>query len=559
MALWSSARNGWRLRPGMAAWIERPIASRSSSTPETYPADTLRTMPELVLGPLLRHVGETGAVIWVETDAPCEVEVLGTRERTFCVCDHHYALVCCGGLERGAWHEYEVKLDGERVWPVDDGFPRSAFRTYPKEGALQVKFGSCRLAAPHAPPYSLRKDEDPRGREVDALHTLAQDMRNRPREEWPDVLLMLGDQVYADEVSPAARAFLESRRDPSEPPGERVLDFDDLRRPRRARRLEHLRGLARGDAAARVVEPAHSGRAGLLLGLPAPRQPEPRRPEGPRAAAPREGGGRRRADPGGVRAAGGPGSLRRTVELRPRPRPHPAGGDRLARRPGAGGGQPLDARRERVGLGRGAGDRRLRPRARGHLPPLAARPRNALRRGVERGGGRRRLGSCVPAAGREGPPDRRPRALGGIPGVLRPPRRAAPLGGRRRARPGARLGRGPVRGRAPRLPLRGRLPAGLGSAVERLPGGLLALPKSAWEQGAEGYPHRDVARPRGVHPGPGPLGRRGGSGRALADDRRRTVVRQPGRHARDRRPADRDAARQGGASGQLVGAARPRA
>src|SRR5918992_310266 len=227
MAFWSSARNGWRLRPGMAAWIERPIASRSSSTPETYPADTLRTMPELVLGPLLRHVGETGAVIWVETDAPCEVDVLGTRERTFCVCDHHYALVCCGGLERGAWHEYEVKLDGERVWPVDDGFPRSAFRTYPKEGSLQVKFGSCRLAAPHAPPYSLRKDEDPRGREIDALHTLAQDMRNRPREEWPDVLLMLGDQVYADEGSPAARAFLESRRDPSEPPGERVLDFDE--------------------------------------------------------------------------------------------------------------------------------------------------------------------------------------------------------------------------------------------------------------------------------------------------------------------------------------------
>jgi PhoD-like phosphatase len=184
-------------------------------------------MPALVLGPLLRYVGETEAVIWVETDGPCEVEVLGARERTFCVCDHHYALVCCGGLERGAWHEYEVRLDGELVWPVDDGFPRSAFRTYPKEDALEVVFGSCRLAAPHVPPYSLRKDEDPRGREIDALHTLAQRMRNQPREEWPDVLLMLGDQVYADEVSPATRAFLESRRDLSKPPGDRVLDFDE--------------------------------------------------------------------------------------------------------------------------------------------------------------------------------------------------------------------------------------------------------------------------------------------------------------------------------------------
>jgi hypothetical protein len=41
------------------------------------------------------------------------------------------------------------------------------------------------------------------------------------------VLLMLGDQVYADEASPATRAFLETRRDPSDPPGERVLDFDE--------------------------------------------------------------------------------------------------------------------------------------------------------------------------------------------------------------------------------------------------------------------------------------------------------------------------------------------
>jgi PhoD-like phosphatase len=184
-------------------------------------------MPSLVLGPLLRYVGETDAVIWVETDEACEVEVLGTRERTFCVCDHHYALVCCGGLEPGTWHEYEVLLDGERVWPRDDGFPASEFRTYPKEGPLQIAFGSCRVAAPHEAPYSLTKDEDERGREIDALRTMALRMRDQPREERPDVLVMLGDQVYADEVSPATRAFIETKRDPAEPPGERVLDFED--------------------------------------------------------------------------------------------------------------------------------------------------------------------------------------------------------------------------------------------------------------------------------------------------------------------------------------------
>ena len=184
-------------------------------------------MPSLVLGPLLRYVGETEAVLWVETDSECEVEILGTRERTFCVCDHHYALVCCGALEPGTWHEYEVLLDGEQVWPVDDGFPASAFHTHPKETPLKLVFGSCRVAAPHEPPYTLRKDEDPRGREIDALHTMALQMRDQPREEWPDLLLMLGDQVYADEVSPATLAFIETKRDTDETPGERVLDFDD--------------------------------------------------------------------------------------------------------------------------------------------------------------------------------------------------------------------------------------------------------------------------------------------------------------------------------------------
>jgi hypothetical protein len=180
-----------------------------------------------VLGPLLRYVGETEAIIWVETDAACEVEVLGTSDRTFCVCGHHYALVCCGDLDPGTWHEYEVRLDGKLAWPRDDGFPRSAFRTYPKETPLKLVFGSCRVAAPHEPPYTLKKDLDERGREIDALYTMAIAMREQPRDEWPDVLLMLGDQVYADEVSPATLAFIETRRDTDELPGERVLDFED--------------------------------------------------------------------------------------------------------------------------------------------------------------------------------------------------------------------------------------------------------------------------------------------------------------------------------------------
>ena len=56
------------------------------------------------------------------------------------------------------------------------------------------------------------------------------------------------------------------------------LDDDDLRRPRRSRRLEHLSGLGRGGAQARVVERAHHGGAVVVLGLPAPRQSATRGP-----------------------------------------------------------------------------------------------------------------------------------------------------------------------------------------------------------------------------------------------------------------------------------------
>jgi hypothetical protein len=50
----------------------------------------------LRLGPLLRHVGADDATVWVKTDAPCEVEVLGHRQRTFELEGHHFALVTVG-------------------------------------------------------------------------------------------------------------------------------------------------------------------------------------------------------------------------------------------------------------------------------------------------------------------------------------------------------------------------------------------------------------------------------------------------------------------------------
>jgi hypothetical protein len=189
-------------------------------------------VPGLVLGPVLRYVDETQATVWVETDAACEVDVLGRTARTFHVSGHHYALVHVDGLEPGSTNQYEVRLDGQRRWPdaAPPGFPPSVIRTPSQEHPARIAFGSCRVAVPHEPPYALSKDADRRGREADALYALALRMRDQPMEEWPSRLLMLGDQVYADEVSPRALAFIRARRDTTVPPGEEVADFEEYTR-----------------------------------------------------------------------------------------------------------------------------------------------------------------------------------------------------------------------------------------------------------------------------------------------------------------------------------------
>jgi hypothetical protein len=186
---------------------------------------------ELILGPLLRHVGERDATVWVETDAPCEVEVLGHRVRTFHVAGHHYGLVVVDGLEPGESREYTVELDGQRRWPqLSGGWPASRIRTLHPEQGVTLAFGSCRVAAPHEPPYLLERDEHELGRGVDALQALAHRMRGSAPELWPSLLLMVGDQVYADHVSPATLEFIRARRATAEPPGEEVADFEEYTR-----------------------------------------------------------------------------------------------------------------------------------------------------------------------------------------------------------------------------------------------------------------------------------------------------------------------------------------
>ncbi len=258
-------------------------------------------MAGLRLGPLLRYADGSSATVWVEASRPCTAEVrcadgAGGTARTFQVAGHHYALVPVEGLTAGTSTPYDVFLDGARVWPLpDSSFPPSMIHTPDADGTVRVAFGSCRWAAPAADSH------DPVG--PDALDTLASRIAGEPESERPDVLVLLGDQVYADEVSDATRRWLSARRDLREPPGSEVADYEEYTHLYYESWLDpEIRWLLstvpscmifddhdviddwntsaawvadmRGHP---VVARAAAERADVVLGAPAPREPLPRR------------------------------------------------------------------------------------------------------------------------------------------------------------------------------------------------------------------------------------------------------------------------------------------
>ena len=186
----------------------------------------------LVLGPLVRYVDETSATIWVETSVAGTVTVEAGPHRwsarTFRVHDHHYALVECGGIEAGSRTPYSVTVNGEQVWPIGGGrfaLPAPVIATLEPGRPLMMAFGSCRTSVPHD-----RSGNRTHG--IDALRAYAFALGGvtQPYDDqqpWPDLVLFLGDQVYADETSDEMQEFIESRRDLSEPPGEELKDYEE--------------------------------------------------------------------------------------------------------------------------------------------------------------------------------------------------------------------------------------------------------------------------------------------------------------------------------------------
>ncbi|MFC8850739.1 MULTISPECIES: alkaline phosphatase D family protein [unclassified Micromonospora] len=186
--------------------------------------------PRLLIGPLLRRVVGTRATVWVETSAPATVRVRTAdgaegAAKTFSAYDHHYALVVVEGLTPDSATTYEVLVDDEVAWPEPrSAFPPSVIRTRAaddRDQPVRLVFGSCRETTQHSTARKLPPD---------ALDAYARRLLAEPDRAaaQPDLLVLLGDQVYADETSPTVRRLLKRRRRrPAGAPATQVVSFDE--------------------------------------------------------------------------------------------------------------------------------------------------------------------------------------------------------------------------------------------------------------------------------------------------------------------------------------------
>ena len=246
---------------GAADVLERKVAASLRGPARR---GRLGAMPSLVLGPLLRYVGDGCATVWVETDAPVRGRGARLHRPTFSVAGHSYALVVVSGLpEDGDTAVRRAPGRRRQVWPLPGSGGRRA-RSAPGGATDPVRLPSGRAGWP-AP-----LDDEASG--VDALHALAERMRGH-RTRTPGRTRCCWSATRSTRTRTSTRqtrAFIEGRRDTTVGAGPRgrrrrgvhpalpallvggagalaAVDGavrDGLRRPRRPRRLEHLAGLA---------------------------------------------------------------------------------------------------------------------------------------------------------------------------------------------------------------------------------------------------------------------------------------------------------------------------
>ncbi len=180
-------------------------------------------MIHLRIGPLVRATSTTSAVIWAKLSHACNITLnaipydasedekatstVSVSMRTVTVGGHHYAAPQLQGLQPGTWYRYYLSTSSiaadhvDKAESIEQSFLQ-CFRTMnasiseasqektppPSEAfSLRLAYGSCRK-------YIMP--------ETDALSAFGRWLRNHLDERetmWPHLLLLIGDQIYADQ------------------------------------------------------------------------------------------------------------------------------------------------------------------------------------------------------------------------------------------------------------------------------------------------------------------------------------------------------------------------
>lgn len=169
-------------------------------------------MTHIRIGPLVRATTATEATIWAELSHPCtillhvkpyntsESKAVTVSASTITIGGHHYVAPQITNLQSATWYTYYLDI------PENDqhaSLPQ-CFRTLTpdteQQQSLRLIYGSCRrLSNPSQ----------------DTLSALGKWLKAHEEEReirWPHLLLLIGDQIYADQPAHKLRAMYSHLR-----------------------------------------------------------------------------------------------------------------------------------------------------------------------------------------------------------------------------------------------------------------------------------------------------------------------------------------------------------
>jgi phosphodiesterase/alkaline phosphatase D-like protein len=156
-------------------------------------------MTHVLIGPLVRATTTTEATIWAEFSQPCSVQLTvkpynasesqaaTIRVPTITIGGHYYAAPQITNLQPATWYTYHLNTTEQDQQPSQLQCFRTLTANTEQERPLRLIYGSCRKLS------SLQQDT------LAAFGKWLKEHEEMREALWPHLLLLIGDQIYADD------------------------------------------------------------------------------------------------------------------------------------------------------------------------------------------------------------------------------------------------------------------------------------------------------------------------------------------------------------------------